>query len=307
MGSREPRTSLSDPAVVYEVVSEPAVEIRWGEMSARLVDNRAFGPDHRAGYNGLMEIRRGGGPSPFVPLYAGLNLEHVNNGRAYADRDLQFEPRRHPMELRKIDERTFELYQAALPETGVESCTRFEFVEPHHVDVTFECIPREANFPYGHLNLFWASYLQQPEDMSIYFLGRKKGESGERWVRGITPAHGELSTHRGATDRREFAHEKPFPLTLVFNESEYEYTRPFYYGRYKDHVWIVMFRERDLVRFTQSPSGGGDGNPAWDFQWFIENPEVGKVYRMKYRAVYKPWVDESDVVREYEDFSSDVK
>ena len=51
-------------------------------------------------------------------------------------------------------------------------------------------------------------------------------------------------------------------MTLVFNESDYEYTRAVYYGRYENFVWIVMFLERDLVRFTQSPSGGGEENPA---------------------------------------------
>lgn len=136
------KTSLSAP-VAYEVLDQSGVDIQWGELTARLVNNRADGAVHREGYNGLAMLRHAGGPSPFVPLYAGINLEHVNNGRAYADRDLQFEPRRHPMELRKFGERMIELYQAPLPETGLESCTRFRFVEPHAIDVTFECVPHK--------------------------------------------------------------------------------------------------------------------------------------------------------------------
>jgi hypothetical protein len=58
----------------------------------------------------------------------------------------------------------------------------------------------------------------------------------------VTPRHGVLATHRGAKDHRQFQHDNPFPLTLVFNESDYEYVRPVYYGRYGDFVWIVMFR-----------------------------------------------------------------
>jgi len=142
--------------------------------------------------------------------------------------------------------------------------------------------------------------------MSIYFLGRKKGQKSEAWVQGVTPRHGVLATHRGAKDHRQFQHDNPFPLTLVFNESDYEYTRPVYYGRYGDFVWIVMFRERDLVRFTQSPSGGGEGNPAWDFQWFIERPRKDKLYRLVYRAVYKPWIDREDVLREYDQFVKSI-
>lgn len=295
-------TTLADRSIPYQVVHEPFVEVGWGESTAKLADNRAVPPDHREGYSGIIELRRKGGLSPFVPAYAGLNLEHINNGRIYADRNLQFEPRRHPMELRRIDNRTYDLYQAALPNTGVESCTRFHFAEPNAIDVTFECVPREEKFPFGYLNIFWASYIQKPEDMSVYFLGHKKGETGERWIKGVTPKHGVLSTHRGADDHRAFGRDEPFPLTLVFNESEYEFTRPFYYGRYADNVWIVMFHPEDHVRLTQSPSGGGDGNPAWDFQWFIDHPEKDRLSRLRYRAVYKAWVSNDDVIAEYERF-----
>jgi hypothetical protein len=71
----------SDPAVPNfecdqgDVLDQPAVSMRWGELTAVLVKNEAFGADHRAGYSGLTVLRRGGGKSPFVPLYAGLNLE----------------------------------------------------------------------------------------------------------------------------------------------------------------------------------------------------------------------------------------
>ena len=295
-------TTLSRPRDTYQVVPEGYVEVRWGKLAAQLATKQAVAPEHAAGYNGLQSIRNDAGPSPFVPRFAGLNLEHVNNGAATANRDLQFEPRMHPMELRRLDTKTYELYQRALPNTGLESSTRFRFREPHFIDVTFECIPRLDKFPYTHLNLFWASYIFKPGDMSIYFLGRKKGQKGEAWIQGVTPKHGILATHRGAKDHRQFQHDNPFPLTLVFNESDYEYTRPVYYGRYGDFVWIAMFRERDLVRFTQSPSGGGEGNPAWDFQWFIERPRKDRLYRLVYRAVYKPWVDREDVLREYDQF-----
>lgn len=296
-------TTLSRPKDGYQVMQGDSVEVSWGKLSAQLVNNQAVPPGHATGYNGLMSVRYGGSLSPFVPRFAGLNLEHVNNGTATADRDLQFEPRRHPMELRRIDEATYELYQPRLPHSGLESSARLAFREPHFIDVTFECIPHEDKFPYAHLNLFWASYIEKPQDMSIYFMGRRKGQQrGEEWIQGVTPKHGVQATHRSARDRRQFRHDTPFPLTLVFNESDFEYTRPVYYGHYGEFVWMVMFREQDLVRFTQSPSGGGEGNPAWDFQWFIPKPRKNKLYRLVYRAVYKPWVGREDVLREYDEF-----
>lgn len=295
-------TTLADPSQPFEKVRDVSVVVEAGPLTAWLVTNSGIPPLHRPGYNGLLELRYKGGASPFVPDYAGLNLEHVNNGKAYPISDLQFEPRRHPMDLRKIDARTYDLYQPPLPETGLESCTRFSLREPHDLDVTFECIPRQEKFPFGYLNIFWASYIFEPEDKAITFMGRKKGATGEAWIEARSLKHGEAATHRGAGDKREFKREEPFPLTLVFNESEYEYTRPFYYARYRDMVWIVMFHAGDRIRFTQSPTGGGRDNPAWDFQWFIDAPRKDQLYGFSYRAVYRPWTNREDVLAEYDRF-----
>ncbi len=297
-------TTLGDKTLPFTVLRSMPVAIQAGNLSALLVDNQGVGAIHRPGYNGLSQLRNGNTPSPFVESYAGLNLEHVNNGIRYQDKALQFEPRNHPMEVRKIAENVYELYQKPLPNTGLESCTRFQFQNDGVVDVTFECIPRKEHFPFGYLNLFWASYIQAPADNALYFLGRKKGTTGEGWIKGITPKHGVLSTHRQATDSRNFRREEPFPLTLVFNESDWEYTQAFYYGRYKDHYLAMLFHPRDNIRFTQSPSGGGNGNPAWDFQWFIESPKKDTLYSMRFRALWKPWTNREDIQTRYQTFLS---
>ncbi|MSR31776.1 MAG: hypothetical protein EXR99_09755 [Gemmataceae bacterium] len=294
------KTTLGNPKIPFTVVTAVPIEVTRGKLSATLIDNQAYGKTHREGYNGLARLRLGNSPSPFVENYAGLNLEHVNNGVIYENRDLQFEPRKHPMEIRKINDSTFELYQKPLPNTGLESCTRFHFQDNGIIDVTFACVPRKDHFPYGYLNLFWASYIQKPEDMGIQFLGRKKGEKDESWIRAVTPKHGDLSTHRSASDRRDFKRAEPFPLTLVFNESGYEYTKPFYFGRYQDHALALMFHPSDLIRFTQSPSGGGQGNPAWDFQWFIDAPVKDRLYAFSFRVQWQPWTTPGAILKDYE-------
>ncbi len=56
-----------------------------------------------------------------------------------------------------------------------------------------------------------------------------------------------------------------------------------------------MFRDRDRIWMAQSPSGGGEGNPAWDFQWFIPDFKVGAAYGFTMRVGYVPFESREQV------------
>jgi hypothetical protein len=158
------------------------------------------------------------------------------------------------------------------------------------IELTVECIPRRKSFQNGYVGMFWASYIQQPESLDIHFLGRKTGLSGPaQWIRGVTPKHGESATHLAVGDERTFTHDDDFPLSLVFNRSTYRYDEPWYFGLSHGMAYVQMFRSSDQIRFSQSPSGGGKGNPAWDFQWFVSPYQVGKLYRLQMRVAYLPF------------------
>jgi hypothetical protein len=224
----------------------------------------------------------------FVPAYAGLNFEHIHDGTMQS-REVLFEPRNAPMQLRVIDDYTAELYQAPTPHWGLESCSRYQLLESREIELTFECIPHRAAFRNGYIGLFWASYIDQPESLDIHFIGSPSDEpnAAPGWIRGITPGHGERSTHLARDDQREFAHAPDFPLTLVFNHSRHRYTEPWYFGVCRDMAFAQLFRPLDQVRLSQSPSGGGAGNPAWDFQWFIPDYQVGRRHQLVMRAAYQ--------------------
>ena len=65
-------------------------------------------------------------------------------------------------------------------------------------------------------------------------------------------------------------------------------------------VYQVMFDDPERVRFSQSPTGGGATNPAWDWQFVIRDYGVGKLYRLRARVAYKKFVGPDDCLSEYE-------
>ena len=286
------QTTLSDKDVPSKVPATGCVALQRGPVRAVVVDNRAVDddvlPGHRAGYSGVGSLTHERRPDNlFVPAYAGLNFEHIHDG-TNQPREVLYEPRNAPMELRVIDEFAAELYQPPTPHWGLESCQRFRLLDDGTIDLTIECVPRKAAFRNGYIGLFWASYINRPESTDVHFVGFDEREAGRvaRWLRATTPSHGVDAVHVSETDERAFAHDADFPLTLVFNRSRWRFAEPWYFGVSGGMAFVQMFRAADGVRFAQSPSGGGNGNPAWDFQFFIPQPQVGRLYRFKVRAAY---------------------
>ncbi len=296
-----PRTTLSNKNIRYHLPDKPYIILRRGPIETVVVDNSAVNdevlPNHRAGYHGLASLKHERQPrNLFVPSFSGLNFEHIHDGTVQENRVL-FEPRNAPMELRVVNRHTAELYQPPTPHWGLESCLRYELLDDGMIEMTFECIPRRNNYRNGYLGLFWASYIDQPEALDVHFIGRSDDQSKPSWIRGITPKHGSQATHLAVDDLRQFAHDEAFPLLLVFGLSIHRYSEPWFFGLARGMAFAQIFQPADGVRLSQSPSGGGQGNPAWDFQWFIQNPQVGQRYQLVMRTCYLP-VEETTDVRE---------
>jgi hypothetical protein len=296
------RTTLTSPAIRYTVPEKPYVTLRREDVEATVVDNRAVDDGvlrgHRAGYHGLAVLRHvWRRENLFVPAYAGLNFEHIHDG-TNQPWDVIFEPRKVPMELRLVDDHTAELYQAPTPHWGLESCLRYELLPDGSIEMTVECIPRRRSFRNGYIGLFWASYVDSPGSGAIHFRGHPDGgDPSPRWIEAVSPNHGVRATHLAADDRRDFSHDASFPFSLVFSRSAYRYDEPWYFGVSHGLAYAQAFRPRDQVRLTQSPSGGGQGNPAWDFQAFIPDYQVGERYTLVMRALYLPYHSAEEVRR----------
>lgn len=274
---------------------------RVGDLTAIIGDNSAHG-EHRAGYNGLWSLTHRTEPTNlFVPTVAGLNLEHIFDGHRH-DRDnsrrIFFEPRNAPMTFHQLSDTEAELHQPPTPTFHLESWTRFRLVPPHAVAFSFRCRPRQHVFEHGYIGLFWASYINGPEDKSIYFRG------GDLWQQLCTQVHNDESTVRHRTDNLELRFSDGYPDALYRHLSPLRYDEPFYYGHFRDHVYIIMFERPTGLRFTHSPSGGGvqrerqTTNPAWDFQYLLPRYEVNQEYQFRACLVYRPRCSRAEIMRE---------
>ncbi len=206
------------------------------------------------------------------------------------------------MTLEKVSAAEAELHQPPTPTFHLESWTRFKLVEPHYLDFTFRCVPTQHAFAHGYVGLFWASYVNAPDDKSVYFRG------GKLWQQLCTQRHNEESTVRPKDDKIELKFSDGLGDALYRNLSPLRYDEPFFYGLFRNHVFLVMFDRAEGVRFTHSPTGGGVNaeagttNPAWDFQYLIPAYEVKKEYGFRARVVYRERCGRADILREFEDW-----
>jgi hypothetical protein len=273
-----------------------------GDLTAVIGDNEAH-DQHAAGYNGVHQLIHRSEPATlFVPTVAGLNLEHIFDGdkelRGIKNRNVFFEPRNAAMTFRRLSACEAELHQPPTPTFQLESWTRFKLVSPHYIDFTFRCRPAQHVFCHGYIGIFWASYINAPEDKSMYF----RGENG--WLQLCTPEHNNQSTVVHKDNKISLAFSPVPGDTLYKNLSPFKYAEPFFYGLFRKHLFLLMFDRSDGIRFTHSPSGGGYNaelqttNPAWDFQFIIPSYDVGKEYGFRARAVYRERCARQEVVQE---------
>ena len=284
----------------YETAN--ALTVEKGDLKLIFADNTAISPDHREGYNGIAQLYHASQDSGiFVPAYAGFNLEHIFGGDSL---EQLFEPRRYPMTLyRKTDDEVL-LYQAPTPLSKVESLTTFKIVAPHYVDITVDFTFHDLQFfKHGYAGLFWASYINNPADKKVYFRGVRKKAEAVTWIGAWSEQHGVASTHRKVGEDIDLFFADNFNATLASHFSSYRYSEPFFFGRFKNMVLAYFFAGNGVIRFSQSPDGGGSLNPAWDFQYLIQSPTAGRKYSLKARMVYKPFVSQEDIADEYDRWS----
>jgi len=281
-----------------------------GDLTAVIGDNGAEG-DHRSGYNGIWSLtHKTQAQNLFVPAVAGMNLEHIFDGQTLdppGQTKLFFEPRNAPMTFKRLSDSSAELHQPPTPTFFLESWSTFKLQAPDAIDFIFRCRATQHVFRRGYIGLFWANYINAPDDKSLYFRGKGGG-----WLQHCTAAHDSLSTvlHQGDTFEPTFV--EGHRDCLYRNFSPLKYDLPFFYGLFGTHILIVMFDRADNIRFAHSPSGGGfnaeaqTANPAWDFQFYVPKYDVMTDYGFRARLIYRERCPRAEVVKAYEQWRKEL-
>ena len=116
----------------------------------------------------------------------------------------------------------------------------------------------------------------------------------ENWCQLCTQFHNDQSTVLHRHDQFTAAFDPDHRTALFRSFSQLRFDQPFFYGRFDDLTWLVIFDRAAGIRLTHSPSGGGynsalrSNNPAWDFQYLIREPVVNQRYGFPVRTLLLP-------------------
>ena len=279
-----------------------------GDLTAVIGDSEAY-DDRRAGYSGIHRLVHRTLSDKSLFGVAGLNFEHIFDGEQdqrdlAGERKIFFEPRNHPMTLRKIGNDAAELHQTPTPTYQLESWSHFKLVPPHYIDFTFRCKPHQHLFRNGYIGLFWASYMNAPENKSVYFRDPKG------WVQLCSQEHNNQCTVRHADDKLELKFLDVPQQCLYKNFSPLRFSEPFFYGYFgQSHLFLLMFDRTACIRFSHSPSSGGAPsfpNPAWDFQYIVPKYDVLQEYSFRARAVYRERCSTDEIDKEFKSWRASL-
>ncbi|GMU91567.1 MAG: hypothetical protein AMXMBFR4_06250 [Candidatus Hydrogenedentota bacterium] len=263
------------------------VTLRAGDITLVVGDHYEHENSGRENYEGIHHLsHRLRSSNVFCPLYAGMIGV------------------RQPCQIEQVDESTARITKGDGDDRVVET---FKVVPPHYIDY-------EVQFTAPSASGIWnnTSYMNGPADPGIYV--RK---SDGAWVRHYSEKHG-----FGASVAPEGMNplppvtpvkDSPYPHgSALFHEGfcglRYDPRFPVYYGRFDDMVLIFMM-PRELGPYFvpyMSPTGGGHSaefnrpNPAWDHRFHLRDLTPGQRVIIQQRLCYKRYVDNDDVVREYE-------
>lgn len=213
----------------------------------------------------------------------------------------RFSPIQDPCQLTVNSSTSVTLYwPARTAKWPLECWMKYRFVK-NAIDMEFT-VKQVGDIPnLGYLAFMFASYVQaMGGDRSLYFYGinnkRQIGwqrfgdwEPGGRCMGGIIPCWGV----------KALPYESAVPYDVAETELGFKFLSPYYYGicdgdgdksTTGDKVaYVMMFDRMPETRFVMWNWSGNGDLPAWDWEWVMRGPKVGKYETYKARVLFKPY------------------
>lgn len=286
-------------------------------LSGWLLDNEGNAGHDGGGFN-LLSHADYPGRSFFRDHMVGLNFEHIFNG-ATDDKDISmFTPRREPNILIKHpDKKSATLrWEAEQSSWKIDCAMTYSFAEADAIDMKFSATPRQEKWPLGYLAFMWASYMGRSVERPIHFWGTDgKKEGWMAWGEETDDAQGFETGTVAYVGMEPLPYEAESQTLNIVEHPKKQFLLPFYYGLLDgDHdlnstgdrlAYIVMFDQTAPIRFAlwnfiKDADGKPDPHsPAWDWQFVIHDPVVGKAYGYRMRVVVEPFTSPEAVLARY--------
>jgi len=288
----------------------------------RVLDNVANAERQGSGFNPLCYRIY-----PDKPVYStrdtGLNFEHIFNGVAADKRISMFTPRTDPVELRQSSPTSVSLHwKAEQSAWGLDCQLTYTLAGRDAIDIEFAATPTQDRFGQDYAAFMWASYMACARDRRIYFMGATDDQEG--WVAFGEDRDGDFET--GTVSSRGAAplpYEEGSQTLNIVEHPTKQFSRPFFYGLIDgDHklettddtlAYIMMFDQEMPIRFAmwnfaKDATGQADPHrPAWDWQFVIHNPVIGRQYSYRARLLIRPFTNREEVLALYETWAKMTK
>jgi len=311
-----------DPSQAQDSVADGAtLEIHSPSFSGVLHDNLSNEQRQGSGFNPLI-LKSYPGTNLYRDDAVGMNFEHIFNGAKGQHEISMFTPRTDPCHLKKTGESRCEIYwPSAGSKWGMAARMIYDLSTENQIDLVFECTPELYLYPQGFAAMMWASYMNRALDRKIHFWGTEGDRTG--WVAFGEGTGKDIETGTVAhTAQADLPYEKEAQtLNLIENPTK-KFIAPFYYGLIdSDHdlqttgdtlIYLVLFDQTAPIRFAMwnfftDENGDPDTHsPAWDWQYVIRDPQVGKRYGYRARVVVKPFTGTEQIWEEYRRWGEDL-
>lgn len=255
----------------------------------------------------------------------GFNFEHIFNGAKDQHGISMFTPRKDPCSIiREGDHKLRIDWPANGSQWKMKASMIYDFSNKDYIDITFKCSPMRDMYPQGYVAMMWASYMQKALDRKIHFWGKDGDRIG--WVSFGENLNEQIEVGTVAHQNSSaLPYEKGSQNLNIVEHTTKKFMTPFYYGLLDGDqnlstindklLYMVLFDQTDSIRFAmwnfyKDESGEPDTHsPAWDWQFAIKNPQIGKTYSYKARIIIKPYKGTQDIWKEYQSWQDhlDIK